>query len=379
MLPRAVRRTRGDPSHAERAARTATRGLAARHYTVMDATNTERGALQQIRVGLIADGERLALVGPVVQASPLLQVCVQAGMPQAAALPGVPWFDDPRRVFAATDIQAVLFATTPRAEVALATAALERGLHVWRLPPIARNFAEAAEIVRRVQRKGVIYCVASWWEQVVDHAWRDLEWPETFRPTFSEARVASPGPDPSSWRTLKSEAGGGVLAHEAYPLLEALVAVRGLPDSVTAMTTGVRVAPGAAPSETEDTALALLQYPGGGAALIRAAWSAPPSERCVAHHGHGLSALLTADEVTLVSTDGSIRDRRPIPDDLIASDLRRFVESVRAGARDRAGAMLERHLAVSALLETVYLAARTQHPESPRKLYEAQGWALPRV
>lgn len=345
----------------------------------MDTVNSHPQTANRLRVGLIASGERLDLVAPAVQASPLLAIRAQAGMPQTAAIPNVPWFDDPRQMFGAADIQAVILAATPRTEVGHTTAALERGLHVWRLPPIGRHFAEATEVVRLAQRQGTICCVASWWEHVVDHAWRDLDWPTAFQPSFSEIRVAAAAPDIRSWRTLITESGGGVLAQDAYPLLEALVAVRGLPDSLTALLGAMRVPPNTAPHETEDTALAILQYPNQHSAVVRAAWDAPPAERFVAHHGPGLSAVLTADEVTLVSADGSIRDRRPIPDDFVAGELRRFVEAVQGNARDRTAATLERHLAVSALTETIYLAARTQHPESPRKLYEAQGWPLPRL
>ena len=34
-------------------------------------------------------------------------------------------------------------------------------------------------------------------------------------------------------------------------------------------------------------------------------------------------------------------------------------------------------LAVSALLETVYLSSRTGHPEIPRRLFEVQKWPEP--
>ncbi len=46
-----------------------------------------------------------------------------------------------------------------------------------------------------------------------------------------------------------------------------------------------------------------------------------------------------------------------------------------AGETERVA--LERHLAVTALLEALYLSARTGQPETPRKFYEVQKWPEP--
>jgi predicted dehydrogenase len=341
-------------------------------------TNNDRSSPARLRVGLIAEGERLALVAPAVQACPLVQLCGQSGMPQTAALPDIPWFDDRRQLIGHPDVQAVLLATTTRGDLGLGAMALERGLPVWRLPPIARSFAEAAELAAAVARQTTVYRVASWWEHVENHAWRELQWPDDFQPILSELRVAVRGPDPQSWRCNLAEAGGGVLTHDAYGWLEALVAVRGLPETLCATVARQRVAPGAAPRETEDAALATLRYAGDGSAALRAAWDAPPFEQTLTHHGHSATVTLNADEVTLLDAAGTLRDRHPLPTDFLAGELHRFAEWVGGDAHARAAAALERHLAVSALLETIYLSARTNHPESPRKLYEAQGWPLPR-
>jgi hypothetical protein len=59
-------------------------------------------------------------------------------------------------------------------------------------------------------------------------------------------------------------------------------------------------------------------------------------------------------------------------------ELERFVAAVREP--DSAASQevtLERHMAVSALLQATYLSARTGQPESPLKLYEVQGWPEP--
>ena len=360
------------------------------HYTMPSPTNNERKPQGPagpgrpggpVRVGLVADGPPLARLTAALDTCLLLQPLGQAGMPAAAGLREVPHIDDPRTLLAQPGLEAILLATAPRQDSGLAAMAAERGLHVWRLPPLARNFAEAAEVVTRARQLPTICRVASWWEYVTDHVWHELPWPGELAPRFSDLRASAPaaaglGHEAPAGRGADSA--GGALACSGYALLEALLAVRGLPDTVAAAVGRYRKG-GAAGGDTEDAAVAILRYSDGGAAVIRATWDMQPFEQQLAHHGPALSVTLTEDEVQLTSWDGSLLDRRPLPGEFLASELLRFAEFVRSQARDRAAAPLERHLAVSALLETVYLSARTGYPESPRKFYQVQGWPEPRL
>ena len=341
--------------------------------------NNEQKTQGPLRIGLIADGPGLDSLAAVIDACLLIQPLGQAGMPPSAGLPEVPRFEDPRVLLAQPGLEAVMLATSTRNDVALATMASERGLHVWRLPPLARSFAEATEVAARVKKLATVYRVASWWEYVTDHVWHELQWPADFTPLFSDLRVSVRGPLPTAWRARLADAAGGALANAGYSLLEALVAVRGLPDRVAGVIGKCRQGATGPARETEDTAAAILHYADGGTAVVRATWDLPPFEQQMTHHGRTNSAALTDEEVVLTDAEGNILDRRPLPGEFVASELLRFVEFVRGQARDRATAPLERHLAVNALLEAAYLAARTGHPESPRKFYQVQGWPEPRT
>jgi predicted dehydrogenase len=330
-----------------------------------------------VRVGLIADAERLESLAGAIDACVLLQPLGQAGMPAAAAMREVPWFDDPRVLLGQSGLEAVVLATSTRNDTQLAAMAAERGLHVWQLPPLARTFAEATEVAARIRRIPTVHRVASWWEYVTEQVWHDLHWPADFVPLFSEIRVSAPEPAPETGRALLAEAAGGALM-DAYPLLEALVALRGLPETVAAAVGGYRKYADGKTRQTEDTAAALLRFGGGGAAILRAAWNLPPAMHELAHYGQTESVTLTEELVSVVGGDGTTIDQRPLPGAFLTHEVLRFGELVRGQARDRAAAPLDRHLAVSALLETVYLAAQTGHPESPGKFYHMQGWPEPR-
>ncbi len=340
------------------------------------APNNERAAPGVLRVAVLGSGERLEAVLAAVRATGQMEVVGQAGMPAGGGLPDVPWFDDPRAVLGVSEVQAVLLAGSTRRDTEHALLAAERNLPLWRLPPAGRSFAESAEAATRVRRATVVRRIASWWEHVFEHVWRELAFPADFKPLLSEVRLSVRGPVQQSWRANLAEAGGGVLATDGYGLLEALVALRGLPESVVAAAGRLRAA--SATRETEDTVVAVLRYTGGGQAVLRLGWDLPPGERTLIHHGAAASVTLTDDVVRVADAEGLTIDERPLPAEWLPSELVRFVQFVRGDARDQAAAPLERHLAVSALLDALYLSARTGHPESPHKFYATAGWPEPR-
>jgi predicted dehydrogenase len=334
---------------------------------------------EPVRVALIADAEGVATIAPALGGQPLI-VVGQSGPRAEDGLPDVQSFDDPRIMLTQTAPQALLLATSTRLGVELAELAAERGLAVWRLPPLARTFAQATELVARSRQRGLLYRVASWWEMVQS----DVTWALSYgqggvRPVFTHIRVSAPGPSVQSWRASRSDAPGGVLATDSYNMLEALVAVRHLPDRVSATMANVRRRPGEAPRETEDVVTAIFRYHEGHTAAIHATWDVPPYQSRTEHHGSELSVVIEPHCVSVVSRDAQIVATRPLStSDFLRWELRRFAEAVRNPSASPQDATLDRHIAVCALLQAVYLSTRTGQPESPAKLYEAQGWPLPR-
>jgi predicted dehydrogenase len=349
-------------------------------YTPMTEANNENQAKASLpRVGLVAEAAEAVTYADALRACRRLDLCSQAGMPQAAALPKVQWFDDTRVLIAQGEIDAVVIATSPRAGVNLGDVAAAHGVHVWRSPPLARNFAEALEVTRRLQTIDVVYRVASWWE----HVGADIRWAlraaPGFEAIFSELDLSAAGPPLQSWRSSQVDAVGGVLACDGYASLEALSAIRGLPESVVGAVGKCRRRPSEAPRETEDVAEAILRYEAGGMARVRATWDLPPFEQTTLHHGSEASVRYSESSVAVLDADGSVRDERPLPGDFLAAEMTRFAAQISnydaAAPRE---VDVDRHLMVSAILEATYLSARTEHPESPGRLFEAQKWPAPR-
>jgi len=345
----------------------------------MSETNNEaQTAARCLRVGLIADADEASRYADALRACPALELCAQGGMAQNEALAGVPWFDDTRVLIAQGGIEALVIATSPRVGVRTGNVAVAHGVHVWRQPPLGRNFAEAVEAARQLQSAEVVYRVASWWDHVDAHVRWALGFETGCEPVFSDVQVSAAGPPLTSWRSSQANAGGGVLAYDAYASLEALTAVRGLPESVVGATGKCRRRPSEAPRETEAVASAILRYD-RGLALVRATWDIPPFTRTTHHHGSETSVRYGESSIAVLAPDGRVLEERPLPAGFLALEMARFgTEISSADRRAPTEARLNRLLAVSALLEATYLSSRTEHPEIPRRLFEVQRWPEPK-
>lgn len=339
------------------------------------AAQHETAAPPKLRVGLVAAPEHTPRLAHAIASCDDLLLTAQAGADRAALTAGAEWFDDRRVLIAQGPVDAVVLAVSPRVDTELTGTAAEHGKHIFRLPPLGRGFADVVEVVRRAQTCGVVLRGLSRWEHIAAAAHWALTREESFRPVLSELRFSGPGPGlDSCWSSLV-DSGGGVLPGAAYALLESLVAVRGLPEYVSAVVGRCRALPHSAKRETEDVATALLRYEGGGMATIRAAWDVLETESVLLHHGATQTVRQVDSHVALLGAAGDELQRREFTGDWLVEELRRFVRDARtpAALRER-DETTERHVAVSALIEASYLSARTGQPEAPRKLYEVQGW-----
>jgi predicted dehydrogenase len=344
----------------------------------MSETDNETPAAAPLRVGLLADGDEAPRYAAAVRQCPRLELCACAGMPQGSAPDGAEWFDDTRVLLARSGLDALVIGSSPRVGVSVGEMALDHGVPVWRPPPLGRNFAEAIEVARRLKTTEVVYRVASWWE----HVESELRWALGFdagrEPVFSEVHVSAAGPPLQSWRSSQVDAGGGVLACDAYAALEALIAIRGLPESAVGVIGKCRRRSSEPPRETEDVAHAILRYENDGVGCVRATWDIAPTGQTTRHHGSESSMRYDETAVAVLNPDATVLEQRPLPSGMLAAEMSRLASDIKSPAAPQAtNKRNERHLAVSALLETIYLSSRTGHPETPRRLFEVQKWPQP--
>lgn len=347
------------------------------HPLNSDAATAPEASTAPLRLGVVGDAAELR---EIVDLLPTLATDVtltaHAGCAKAEAVEDAAWFEDRRVLLARAEIDAVLLLTAPRAGFELTRHAVQRGLHVWRGEPLARNFVEALELAKLAEdHEELVIEAGSRWREVAMAYSPLISATAEFGPSFTEISIRTPGPPLASWRSSAVDAGGGALLQDAYFALEALIALRGLPDNVSAVVGKCR-RPAAGARETEDIAAVHARYEDGTLATIQAMWDLPPMRFTVAHHDPQRTLMIDADSASM--RHGEEFERVVAPDSSRAAQLQRFIGRVRGStAEANPRRVLERQVAVVALVEAAYLAVQTNQPESPRKLYEVQGWKPP--
>lgn len=340
----------------------------------MPTDNNEKRTGGRLRVGLLASAIEQPPLLRAIRAVSGLELCGQAGSRASAAAPAVPHFDDPRVMLAQGGVELLVLGLSTREACEHAGAALDYGVHVWRRPPLGRTFAEAAAAARLAMRNRPVYRIASHWE-AVEPAVRGLLTPGEEPPSYCDLFVSAAGPPADSWRASRGESGGGVLINDGYAALEALIALRGLPATVSSAVGAFRQRRGAPVRDGEDTVAAILRFDDGAVAAVRCGWDMAAGERWAVYHGEQWSLTLRAGGAVMRRGEDGAEQAATHAEEPWGDDLARTFHAIRSA--DAQTAAVERHVAVAALIDTIYLAARTHQPESPHKLYEVQGWPLP--
>jgi predicted dehydrogenase len=314
-----------------------------------------------------------------VRQCPLLRlVGVGDRDPSVAARAGLeaqaPHFVDNRALLAQTRPDVAFVAAPPAAAVEIVSCCAERGVHVWKELPLARNLNEGVAIVRRMRQAGLKLVVGTQRRFAAGYrrAWE-------LRRRIGQVYLARAhylfnwGPN-LGWRGDVASAGGGALMELGYHPIDLMLWMLGLPEAVYGMTAVAKLdpLPGEGPPrlhDTDDTAAALLRYGQGRMASVVATRISGPVSEELSLHGRLGSITAGAQRCLLRDPDGNTRDR--LEDDaapavVFARQVESFARAVASGQEQYHCSGLE-NLRTLAVIEATYLSDRTAQPESPAR------------
>ncbi|MBN1765866.1 MAG: Gfo/Idh/MocA family oxidoreductase [Sedimentisphaerales bacterium] len=168
------------------------------------------------------------------------------------------------------------------------------------------------------------------------------------------------------WRGDPILAGGGVLLEQAYHLLDMITWNLGAPEKLYSLNTNrcsKRVLP---PYRTEDTAVLTMHFASGAMGNILCSWmTGPPSQRIFFHGAEG-SIETGINSLRIYNPEGKVTREESWQDDE-ASLIARQISHFAAGMSDpqiKPVNNAREHLSNVAIIESAYLSARTQSPET---------------
>jgi len=334
---------------------------------------------RRVRAGLLGiDGSGVALL-EALRSCELIELIALADNDRdlakiRASELGVEAYDDYRSFVVEQPMDALFVSVPPFACHEHLKLAASRGVHVWRVPPLARTVHEAEGLIRAFEKNDTRLAAGRRWQFLSETAGlADVE-AMIGRPYAARGVALVHESDPLAWRGDSERAGGGVLIDRAYGLIDAIVQKMHLPDEVQA-TTARRS--GTQPYDTEDVASATLRYQSGAMAAVFAHRRARPTTWSLVFDGPEGSLILEPPRLAVQTTDGAERVP-PCPTEKVicAAQVQAFAQAILTEAKTYPSPASQ-HLATVAVIETAYLSARTGEPESPAQLYHLHDLPMP--
>jgi UDP-N-acetyl-2-amino-2-deoxyglucuronate dehydrogenase len=236
---------------------------------------------------------------PDAQLAAMADVAVERGAPRAAEA-GCPFFADYRTLLAETHPDVVVICTPHPLHAPIAVECLRTGAHVLVEKPIAVAVAEADAMLAAASASSRLLAVSFQhrFDPAVEAMRRFIAAGELGALVRVECVEPWFRPDvyyrSAGWRSTWRGEGGGVLLNQAIHTLDVLCYLLGTPESVLGW---IKVAGHAV--ECEDTAQAMLEYPGGALGTLHVNTVEAGSPRHIQLVGDRALLDLTGDDLTI--------------------------------------------------------------------------------
>ena len=255
--------------------------------------------------------------------------------------------------------------------------AMKKKIHILKPAPAARDFEEAAGLVRLAREQDIKFAIGNPGRFAKSYAeLRDFVQQGKIEHLFLITAFCNVGDRPHpAWQTDPKLAGGGVLLHNCYQIIDRLLLNFGIPEQVYSLNTSAAADKQQRHYLTEDTAVVSMKFsdtlscnliasrrPGGG-----------PGEEFVKIYGK--DKILTATSSQLTVTDGlKCKSRKSKYEDdeptWYQAMLANFALSILQPKEHKLLSPGRENLTNMAVIESAYLSARTATPEEPGKVLQ---------
>lgn len=285
------------------------------------------------------------------------------------------FYDDYRQLIIQNQLDCLLVAAPMHSCDEFVRMAMKKRFNVLKLAPVARDFEEAAEFVRLADEQEIQFAIAN---------------PSRFAPCFMTLRrfleegkieqvflmnvFCNAGDyERSGWQTDPKLAGGGVLLHDCYRILDQVVWNFGMPQQVYSLSTNQAQDKQQRSYLTEDTAIITMKFSDtfiGNFVAVRRAGTGPQEDFL---QFYGKERILTLSEKRLRLSDGSCRVIEELECDrneqgCVKQSLESFAGSILSPDEIWLASSGRENLKDMAVIESAYLSARTGFPEEPGRI-----------
>jgi predicted dehydrogenase len=291
------------------------------------------------------------------------------------------FYDDYRRLIIANQLDCLLVTAPIHSCAEYLKMAVKKKFNILKVPPLARNFSEAAELVKLAQNEGVVLAVANtsrFAQSSLAARGHFLQNPDD-KPffIFAAGGPASAETPQTKWRNDPVLAGGGVLLYECWETIDQIIWNFGLPQQVYCVggsTTGDKQQ---RLYRVEDSAIVTMKFSDvlsgnllAGRAAVASAQAQEP-KKCLIVQGQ--DTLAKCDDKTFEVTNslGQFLKKDSFDDDGLTrmkNVLENFGSHLLWPDKNPLVSPAADNLNNMAVIEAAYLSARTGMPEEPARI-----------
>ncbi len=286
-------------------------------------------------------------------------------------------FDDYRQLIIQNQLDCLLVAAGMHSCDEYVRTAMKKKFNVLKLAPAARDFEEAVEFVRLGEEENIKFAVTNPRRFTRSYiGLREFVQQRKIEQVFLMTAFCSTGGQPRpGWQTDPKLAGGGVLLHNCYEIIDQMIQNFGIPEQVYALNSNHALDKQQRLYLTEDTSVVTMKFGDmliGSIVASRQEGIGPEEEYMKLY---GKDKILMVSEKGLRVSDGlgQVSEELEYDDDDffgIGEQLKNFARSILSPDENKLCSSGRENLDDMAVIESAYLSARTGFPEEPAKVLQ---------
>ncbi len=282
-------------------------------------------------------------------------------------------YDDYRRLIVENHFDCLLVAASMHTCEEYLRMAIKKKFNILKAAPFARNFEESVEFAHLAENENITFAIANpkRFSQSFAALQKALQDEMSNQATLVSAFCAVANQAQPAWLKDRKLAGGGVLLHKCYDIIDQIVWNFGLPQKVYALSTNHAPDKSQRLYLTEDTIVVTMKFNESVFGNITAGNIFGPEQEVV--KVYGTDKVLTVSKGNFSVSDGFQKsDGYSVSDDSRQSCtikmLQNFAQHILLPEETPLCCSSAENLKNMAVIESAYLSAQTGMPEDPERI-----------
>jgi len=279
-------------------------------------------------------------------------------------------YDDYRQLIIQNQLDCLLVAAGMHSCSEYIKMAMKKKFNVLKFAPPARNFDEAAEFVRLAENENVKFAVANprRFAQSFLALRQFLQQGRIGQIVLITALCTASNRDTVGWQTDPKLAGGGVLLHDCYQIIDQIIWNFPIPQQVYSLNTNTAGDRQQRLYLTEDTAVLTMKFADTSFGNLIASKLVGTKQELLRLYSKDKILTVSDTQFTVSDGFGRISEQSQYDDNRqcwYTALLKNFALSILAPDENKLHSSGRENLKDMAVIESAYLSARTGMPEGP--------------